>query len=606
MWRESALLVILLFRFQQISATKHYVHSCLPSSCGKVTNITHPFRLKGDPDRCGDHRYELACENNVTILSLYSGKYHVQAINYNNFTIRVVDPGVRQSNCSSIPRYFLSPSNFSDTYNYLDIDMDAYQITQERSEPTYFNHIRMYEVIPKPVSEHVVFMNCNHSVSDNGKYVDTAPCVNWHSKGYTYAIAGDLISEDLEVGCNVKLVTPTSWWGLRTPQYSYSEMHKALAYGFEISWMNRACKDICANSMDRSCIWDTSGRVDCSPNCHRFLSILSICDGTPIWYQLLLYARDTIYTAWIGLVETLKGQKEFDGFGNNKLGLIIGHYVLPSFLLGKFFFGMTLFIALLIYKWKSRHLSMYENIENYLEHANLMPIRYSYKEIKKMTGGFKDKLGEGGYGSVFKGKLSSGPYVAIKMLGKSTSNGQDFISEVATIGRIHHQNIVKLVGFCVEGSKRALIYEFMPNGSLDKIIFSKDGNIHLSYDEIYHISIGIARGIAYLHHGCEMQILHFDIKPHNILLDGKLTPKVSDFGLAKLYPIDNNVVTMTGARGTIGYMAPELFYNNIGRISQKADVYSFGMLLMEMTNKRKKPKSTCTTFKSIVSSFLDL
>ncbi|XP_022637921.1 uncharacterized protein LOC106763552 [Vigna radiata var. radiata] len=283
MWRESAFLVILLFRLHQISATKHYVHACPLSSCGKLTNITHPFRLKGDPDRCGDHRYELTCENNVTILSLYSGKYNVQAINYNNFTIRVVDPGVRQSNCSSIPLYFLSRSNFSDSYNFLEIDMDAYQTTQERlSEPIYFNHIRMREVLSKPVSEHVVFMNCNHTVSDNGKYVDTAPCVNWHSKGYTYAIAGDLIAEELEVGCNVKLVTPTSWWGLNTPQYSYSEMHKALAYGFEISWMNRACQDICANSMDSSmdgsCIWDTSGRLDCSLNCHRFLSILSICE----------------------------------------------------------------------------------------------------------------------------------------------------------------------------------------------------------------------------------------------------------------------------------------------------------------------------------------
>jgi len=234
---------------------------------------------------------------------------------------------------------------------------------------------------------------------------------------------------------------------------------------------------------------------------------------------------------------------------------------------------------------------MYENIENYLEHANLMPIRYSYKEIKKMTGGFKDKLGEGGYGSVFKGKLSSRSYVAIKMLDKSKGIGQDFFNEVATIGKIYHQNIVKLVGFCVEGSKRALVYEFMSNGSLDKIIFSKDGNIHLSYDEIYNISIGIAQGIAYLHHGCEMKILHFDIKPHNILVDGKLTPKVSDFGLAKLYPVDKSIVTMTGVRGTIGYMAPELFYNNIGKISHKADVYSFGMLLMEMTNKRKNLNS---------------
>ncbi|RDX92217.1 Rust resistance kinase Lr10, partial [Mucuna pruriens] len=253
----------------------------------------------------------------------------------------------------------------------------------------------------------------------------------------------------------------------------------------------------------------------------------------------------------------------------------------------KFLLGVPLIIALAIYKWSKRHLSMYESIENYLEQNNLMPIRYSYKEIKKMARGFQDKLGEGGYGCVFKGKLRSGPCVAIKILGKAKGNGQDFISEVATIGRIHHQNVVQLIGFCVEGSKRALVYEFMLNRSLDKFIFSKDGSIHLSHEKIYHISLGVARGIAYLHHGCEMQILHFDIKPHNILLDENFIPKVSDFGLAKLYPIDNSIVTMTAARGTIGYMAPELFYKNIGRISHKADVYSFGMLLMEMASKRK-------------------
>jgi serine/threonine protein kinase len=231
---------------------------------------------------------------------------------------------------------------------------------------------------------------------------------------------------------------------------------------------------------------------------------------------------------------------------------------------------------------------MFEYIEIYLQQQNnLMPIGYSYKEIKKMAKGFKDKLGEGGFGTVFKGNLRSGPCVAIKMLGKSKGNGQDFISEVATIGRIHHLNVVQLIGFCAEGSKRALIYEFMPNGSLDKFIFSKEGSKNISYSQIFDISIGVARGISYLHHGCEMKILHFDIKPHNILLDENFTPKVSDFGLAKLYPVENSIITMTAARGTIGYMAPELFYQNIGGVSYKADVYSFGMLLMEMANKRK-------------------
>jgi len=269
------------------------------------------------------------------------------------------------------------------------------------------------------------------------------------------------------------------------------------------------------------------------------------------------------------------------------LAWAIGHYVLPSILVARILFGITFFIALLIYRWRKRHCSVYECIETYLQQNNLMPIGYSYREIKKMAKGFKDELGKGGFGTVFKGNLRSGPCVAIKMLGNAKGNGQDFVNEVTTIGRIHHLNVVQLLGFCIEGSKRALVYEFMPNGSLDKFIFSKEGSISLSYNKIYDIAIGIARGIAYLHHGCEMKILHFDIKPHNILLDEYFIPKISDFGLAKLHPIENSVITMTAARGTIGYMAPELFYKNIGGVSYKADVYSFGMLLMEMGSKRK-------------------
>ncbi|PON72106.1 Mitogen-activated protein kinase kinase kinase [Parasponia andersonii] len=202
----------------------------------------------------------------------------------------------------------------------------------------------------------------------------------------------------------------------------------------------------------------------------------------------------------------------------------------------------------LIYRWRRQHLSMYDRIEEFLPSYNdLIPIRYSYSDIKKMTQGFKDKLGEGGYGSVHKGKLRSGHLVAVKMLSTSKGNGEDFINEVATIGRIHHVNVVRLIGFCVEGSK-----------------------------------LGVARGIEHLHRGCEMQILHFDIKPHNFLLDENFVPKVSDFGLARLCPLEDNIVSLTTARGTLGYIAPELFYKNIGGVSYKADVYSFGMLMMEM------------------------
>ncbi|KAK4482086.1 hypothetical protein RD792_011563 [Penstemon davidsonii] len=203
-----------------------------------------------------------------------------------------------------------------------------------------------------------------------------------------------------------------------------------------------------------------------------------------------------------------------------------------------------------------------------------------------MTNNFNQKLGEGGYGTVYKGKLRSDPYVAVKMLEQSVANVQEFISEVGTIGRIHHFNIVQLIGFCVEGSKCALVYEYLANGSLDKYLFGQR-DLALRYSKIFEIALGVARGIDYLHRGCDMQILHFDIKPHNILLDEKFNPKISDFGLAQLYPTDNSFISLKTARGTMGYMAPEMFYKNIGGVSNKADVYSFGMLLMEMAGRRK-------------------
>ena len=279
-------------------------------------------------------------------------------------------------------------------------------------------------------------------------------------------------------------------------------------------------------------------------------------------------------------------QKNLESKTAIETGKVIGRYLLPIFV-ARIVLGLLVFFVLLIYTCRRRHISMYEDIEVFLQASTMMPIRYSYKEIKKTTQSFRDKLGEGGFGAVFKGKLRSGTFVAIKMLGKSKGNGQDFISEVATIGRIHHTNVVRLIGFCFERSKRALVYEFMPNGSLDKYISSSEDVIPLTYKQMYKISLGVTRGIAYLQQGCDMQILHFDIKPHNILLDENFIPKVSDFGLAKLYSNEISIVTLTAARGTIGYMAPELFYKNIGGVSHKADVYSFGMLLMEMASKKR-------------------
>jgi serine/threonine protein kinase len=175
--------------------------------------------------------------------------------------------------------------------------------------------------------------------------------------------------------------------------------------------------------------------------------------------------------------------------------------------------------------------------------------------------------------------------VAVKVLRGSSGKKIDeqFMAEVGTIGRIHHFNLVKLYGFCIERNLIALVYEYMENGSLDMYLFHEKNS--LGYVKLHEISIGTARGIAYLHEECQHRIVHYDIKPGNILLDWNLNPKVADFGLAKLCNRENTHITMTGGRGTPGYAAPEIWMPS--PITHKCDVYSFGMLLFEIIGRRR-------------------
>lgn len=233
-------------------------------------------------------------------------------------------------------------------------------------------------------------------------------------------------------------------------------------------------------------------------------------------------------------------------------------------------------------------------IEEFLENYRaLKPTRYSYADIKRITNTFRDKLGQGTFGTVYKGKLSNEIFVAVKILNNSKGNGEEFINEVGTLGRIHYVNVVRLVGYCADGFRRALVYEFAPNGSLQNFITSADSNNHfLGWEKLQYIALSVAKGIEYLHNGCDQRILHFDIKPHNVLLDENFNPKISDFGLSKLCANDQSAVSLTTARGTMGYIAPEVFSRNFGNVSYKSDVYSFGMLLLEMVGGRKNVQVT--------------
>ncbi|KAF9605629.1 hypothetical protein IFM89_017972 [Coptis chinensis] len=274
--------------------------------------------------------------------------------------------------------------------------------------------------------------------------------------------------------------------------------------------------------------------------------------------------------------------------------------------------GIVLTILLVLYRkiifsyvscwWNKKETST--NMEVLLENYGCLGLqRYKYSEVKKMTNSFKDTLGKGGYGCVFKGQLRDGRLVAIKVLNGSKGNGEDFINEVATIGRTNHVNVVSLLGFCTEKTKQALVYEFMPNGSLERFIYKdKESNITppLGWEKLYQIALGIARGLKYLHRGCNTSILHFDIKPHNILLDENFCPKISDFGMAKLCPTrDISSLSWLGARGTPCYIAPEVLFRKFGGVSHKSDVYSYGMMVLEMIGGRKNIDATVENLSEI-------
>ncbi|XP_020961026.1 uncharacterized protein LOC107647792 isoform X1 [Arachis ipaensis] len=268
--------------------------ACRPSSCGKITNIKHPFRLKDDPASCGDSRYELSCENNRTLLYLFPGiSYHVQAINYNNFTIRLVDPAISDSgdDCSTLPRYSLSVRNFSDSYSYMHIPKysEPYGAIQER---THYVVVRMFE--------NVIFLNCSYPIRDDPRFVDASPCVK--EGGNVYAVLGDMDVGELRDECRVKMVAASSF--LVPPRslvdsffiyqnLSYAEIHRKLSYGFHLSWMiGGACSSACGQLT--SCFFNETSPNLITCRAHRCFTPITFNECGDV-SKLQIIAEDFAY-----------------------------------------------------------------------------------------------------------------------------------------------------------------------------------------------------------------------------------------------------------------------------------------------------------------------
>ncbi|CAA2985198.1 serine threonine- kinase isoform X1 [Olea europaea subsp. europaea] len=212
---------------------------------------------------------------------------------------------------------------------------------------------------------------------------------------------------------------------------------------------------------------------------------------------------------------------------------------------------------------------------------------FSYNQIKTATQGFRQKIGEGGFGSVYKGRLQDGIFVAVKVLSvelESMRGEREFISEIAALSDIKHENLVTLRGCCIDGAKRLLVYDYMENNSLLHTFLGGERNrMKFSWTLRRNISLGIAKALSYLHEEVNPHIIHRDIKASNILLDENFTPKLADFGLARLFR-ENMSHISTRVAGTMGYLSPE--YATSGHLTRKSDVYSFGVLLLEIVSGR--------------------
>jgi|UniRef100_Q9ASQ6-3 serine/threonine protein kinase len=227
--------------------------------------------------------------------------------------------------------------------------------------------------------------------------------------------------------------------------------------------------------------------------------------------------------------------------------------------------------------------------ERDLRAQGLQTVCFSWRQLQTATNNFDqaNKLGEGGFGSVFKGELSDGTIIAVKQLSSKSSQGnREFVNEIGMISGLNHPNLVKLYGCCVERDQLLLVYEYMENNSLALALFGQN-SLKLDWAARQKICVGIARGLEFLHDGSAMRMVHRDIKTTNVLLDTDLNAKISDFGLARLHEAEHTHIS-TKVAGTIGYMAPE--YALWGQLTEKADVYSFGVVAMEIVSGKSNTK----------------
>ncbi|XP_043688757.1 cysteine-rich receptor-like protein kinase 10 isoform X3 [Telopea speciosissima] len=231
-------------------------------------------------------------------------------------------------------------------------------------------------------------------------------------------------------------------------------------------------------------------------------------------------------------------------------------------------------------------------------------LQFEFSVVLAATNNFAEvnKIGEGGFGSVYVGKLPNGQEIAVKRLSKHSGQGaEEFRNEVLLVAKLQHRNLVRLLGYSLEGEEKILIYEFVPNKSLDYVLFDPEKCSQLDWRRRYKIIEGIARGLLYLHEDSRLRIIHRDLKASNVLLDGEMNPKISDFGMARIFGVDQTQANTNRIVGTYGYMSPE--YAMHGQFSVKSDVFSFGVLVLEIISGKKNSSFYQTDFAEDLISY---
>ncbi|XP_050269720.1 LEAF RUST 10 DISEASE-RESISTANCE LOCUS RECEPTOR-LIKE PROTEIN KINASE-like 2.5 isoform X1 [Quercus robur] len=515
---------------------KKYLACEAPFNCSNLVNLSYPFWASNRPNYCGHPSFQLNCSSDVPQINLTTMNYSVLEIITSSRTLKVARTDYLDPIC---------PAAFVNTT--IDNNLFSYITSSDTNLTLYYNCRTPLANIPTLPSYYQ--FNCSRSSSTE--------FINY----YTLSSETFLVISNAIGACNYWVNVPILLSKVPTTA-TYDAVIAAIESGFMLEW-----------DADNS-------------QCDTCLEAGGLCGSDPTTSTFACHCTNGTFASGCSSESTRSSSKL-------KRKIVIG---ITAAVLG------TIVVFIIICCLRREQLSKAlifrrtarkndENVKAFiLNYGSLAPKHYSYAEIKKMTNSFINKLGQGGYSSVYKGKLPDGKLVAVKVLSESKGNGEDFINEVASICRTSHVNIVTLLGFSYEKNKRALIYEFMPNGSLDKFIYHRESsatNCRLEWKTLYKIAVDIARGLEYLHRGCSTRILHFDIKPQNILLDEDFNPKISDFGLAKLCQRKDSIVSMNGMRGTAGYIAPEVFSRSFGGVSHKSDVYSYGMLILEMVGGRK-------------------